>query len=79
MFDKFKQLNDLRRMQEQVKKEIATAEKEGVKITLNGSMEILELKLNPELPTEKQEQLVKECFHEAMKKIQASLMKNLTL
>jgi len=77
MFDKLKQLNQIREIQKRLEKETAEAEKEGVKVVLNGKMEIEEVVLNPDLPAEKQEALIKDCHNEAIKKIQIILAKQM--
>jgi len=50
MFNKLKQFKDLRSqaktMQNALAEEVVTEEKNGVKLVLNGNMEILELKLS---------------------------------
>lgn len=73
MFDQLKQLNKIRELQAKLKQEKVTAEKDGVSITLNGAFDLLGLKLNPELSTDKQERLIKECFTDAKNKIQKNL------
>lgn len=70
MFDKFKQLHQLKKLKDVLEKEKEIIEKEGIKIVVNGKMEIEEIKLNPELSIEKQERLVKDYFNEALKQIQ---------
>jgi len=75
MFDKIKQINKIREIQKDLEKEISQVEKEGVKVVLNGKMEIEEIILSENLPIAKQQLLVKECHNEAMKKIQIELAK----
>ncbi len=70
MLDKLKQLKQLKEIENSLKQEIITKEINGVSITINGRFEILEIKLNPELPLEEQEKSLKECFNKAMKEIQ---------
>lgn len=70
MFDKLKQLKQLKDLQDSLKKEMSEVEKEGVKVVVNGSMKIEEIRLNPEMDIEKQGEIVKDCANEAMKKIQ---------
>ncbi len=68
MFDKFKQLQQAKAMQAalaQIKEEV---EKQGVKVVLTGTMQLESITLNPEL--ENQEQVLKECFNEAILRIQ---------
>ena len=70
MFDKLKQLYQLKKMKDILEKEKREVEKEGVKVVVNGKMEIEDIRLNPEMDVEKQEKLVKDCINEAMKQIQ---------
>lgn len=70
MFDKLKQLAQLKKLKDILEKERREVEREGIRVVINGKMEIEEIQLNPELSIEKQEKLVKDCINEAMKKIQ---------
>lgn len=70
MFDKFKQLKQLKDLQNSLKEEKEEASKEGVRVIINGKMEIEKIELNEELSKERQEIIVKDCINEAMKKIQ---------
>jgi DNA-binding protein YbaB len=81
MFNKLKQFKDLRSqaktMQSALAQETISEEKNGVKIILNGNMEILELHLNENLSKNAQEDAVKACFNEAIKKAQRVMAKKL--
>jgi len=77
MFDNLKKIAELKKMQDSFKKEKLTIEKRGVSVTINGNMEIEEVKLNPELEIEDQQNLVKQCFNEAKEEIQKTLAKSL--
>jgi len=70
MFDKFKDLKKMKDLQKSLAGQKEEVEKEGVRIVVNGKMEIEEVFLNPGLSKERQEKLIKECFNEAVKKIQ---------
>lgn len=70
MFDKLKQMKQLKDLQDSLKKEEVEYEKNGVKVTINGKMEILEIKLNSELDIQTQERVLKDCINEVMKKVQ---------
>lgn len=76
MFDKLKKLNELRNLQNNMKKERAEAVRNGVKVAIDGSLDIVEIKLNPELDISTQERLLKECFDEAKGKIQMLMAKS---
>jgi len=71
MLDKFKQIKQLRDIQKELSKEMAESEKNGCKVVVNGSMQVENITLNPELSQQDQEQMVKECTNDAMKKLQA--------
>lgn len=81
MFNKLKQFKDLRgqakTMQSALAEESITEEKNGVKITLNGNMEITELTLNSELNTENQATALKSCFNNALKRTQRLMAKKM--
>ena len=70
MFEKIKQLKQLKDLKDSLEKEKFEVEKNGTKIIMNGKMEIEEIKLNPALLKDEQERALKDCFNEAMKKIQ---------
>ena len=73
MFDKLKQINELRKMQNMLKDEVIEYEKNGIKIVLNGKMELIEIKLNPEYEISTQERKLKEAFQGAMQKAQMQI------
>lgn len=70
MFDKLKQLKELKDLQDSLSKEKIEVEKNGIRVVVNGKMEIEQIKLNPELTIEEQEKKLQECINDAMKKIQ---------
>ena len=73
MFDKLKQLQQLKELRDSVSQEKAEVEKKGIRVVINGKMEIEEIQLNPDLSKEEQELVLKECINESMKKIQMLL------
>ena len=77
MFDNFKKLAELKKIQDTLQKEEITVEKRGVSVTMNGGFEVKQLKLNPELSIEDQEEAVKEALSEAKKNIQEKMAKSL--
>lgn len=81
MFNKLKQFKDLRSraktMQNALAQETVSEERNGVKISLNGNMEITELILNPDLSIEEQTRAVKSCFNDALKKTQRLMAKKM--
>lgn len=77
MFEKLKELKKLKELQGQLEQEKEEAEKNGVKVVVNGRMEIEEVVLSEELSKKEQEETVKDCANEAMKKMQAIAAKKM--
>jgi len=73
MLDKLKQLAHLKKMQDELKDQLVEVEQQGVKVVLNGRFEVEEILLNPNLQKEEQEIVIRQCFNEAVKKLQMSL------
>ncbi|MFA5249079.1 MAG: YbaB/EbfC family nucleoid-associated protein [Candidatus Paceibacterota bacterium] len=78
MFEQLKQLKKLKEIQDQLKKERVEFEKQGVKVVINGKMEIEELYLNPDLGVDQQQKAVKECINDAMHKVQMNLAQKMS-
>jgi len=74
MFNKLKQFKDLRstakQMQNMMAAESVTVDKSGVKITMNGNMEITEIKIAGEIATNSLEGIIKNNVNDALKKTQ---------
>ncbi|MFA5130942.1 MAG: YbaB/EbfC family nucleoid-associated protein [Patescibacteria group bacterium] len=81
MFSKLKQFQDLRSqaktMQNALAQESITEEKNGVKVVLNGNMEITSLSLNESLSKSAQEDTLKNCLNDALKRAQRLMAKKL--
>jgi DNA-binding protein YbaB len=81
MFSKLKQFKDLRSqaktMQDALGKESVSEEKNGVKIKMNGNMEVLEVEINDSLDKASQEQAVKSCVNGAIKQAQRLMAKKM--
>ncbi len=81
MFSKLKQFQDLRSqaktMQSALAQESITEERNGVKVVLNGNMEVTALSLNESLSKDSQEETLKNCFNDAIKKAQRIMAKKL--
>jgi len=77
MFEKFKQLKQLKELQDSVSKEKVEVERNGVKIIMNGKLEVEEIKIDPAIDRDKQEKIIKECLNEAIKKIQLAISKKM--
>lgn len=81
MFSKLKQFRDLRSqaktIQDLLAQETVTEEKNGVKITMNGNMEVMSIALNSSLDKSAQENALKNCFNDAVKKAQRLMAKKM--
>lgn len=81
MFSKLKQFRDLRSqaktMQSALAQESITEEKNGVKVVLNGNMEVTSLTLNENLTKNSQEEILKTCFNDAVKRTQRLMAKKM--
>ena len=81
MFSKLKQFKDLRSqaktMQSALAQETVTEEKNGVKIVLNGNMELTSITLNESLSINAQAEAIKSCFNDALKRAQRLMAKKL--
>ncbi|MDP3882861.1 MAG: YbaB/EbfC family nucleoid-associated protein [Candidatus Staskawiczbacteria bacterium] len=73
MFDKLKQLGQLKKIQDSFKKETETVEKRGVLVTINGNFEVVNIKLSEELEVAEQQEILKNCLNEARDNIQKKL------
>ena len=78
IFDSLKKIGELKKMQDQMKKEIMTIEKNGVSVTMNGSFEVQDIKLNPSLSIQDQQDTLKGALNEAKETIQKKLAQSLT-
>ncbi|MEA3464169.1 MAG: YbaB/EbfC family nucleoid-associated protein [Patescibacteria group bacterium] len=74
MFNKLKQFKDLRSqaktMQSALAAETITSEKGGIKVVMNGNMEIISITINENLAKESLEGMLIDCINEAIKKTQ---------
>lgn len=73
MFDKLKQIKELRNLQQEIKKESYEAERQGTRITMTGTFEVQEIRLNPELSPREQEKALAETFNELVRKVQMAM------
>lgn len=76
MFDKFKQIQQLRNLQKMIKEQKMEFEKNGIRMVMRGDFELVELKLNPALDTAVQERTLLSLFNEAKEKVQAAIAKD---
>ena len=72
-YDKLKQLKELKSLQDDLKKESYDIEKNGVRLVMNGGMELEEIRLNPQLSQEQQEQAIMQAYNELIRKVQMAM------
>jgi DNA-binding protein YbaB len=77
MFEQLKQLKKIQEIQAALKDEKVTYEKQGIKVVINGKLEVEEVKLNPVLSLPDQEKALKEAFNEAMGKVQVAVARKM--
>lgn len=81
MFNKLKQLKDLRSqaktMQNALAGEKVEVEKNGIKLSMNGNMEVVDLVITSELSKEEIARTSKELFNDAIKKTQRIMAKKM--
>jgi len=74
MFNKLKQFKDLRSqaktLQGVLAEESVTVERNGVKIIMNGNLEVTTMIVNDKLPKANLENILKDLFNDAVKKTQ---------
>jgi len=73
MFDKLKQMQEMKNLQDEIKKEMFELEKNGVRLVMNGGMQLQEVQLNPDLSQEQQEKALLEAHQELMQKVQMAM------
>jgi len=79
MFNKLKQFRDLRNqaktLQNALAQESVEYEKNGVKVTMNGNMEITKLAINTEASRDKLENILTDAINETIKRAQKLMAK----
>lgn len=75
MLGKLKQMNELRNIQKKLKKESVEVEKNGVRVLINGAMEIQNIVLSEELDKKAQEDTLIKCINDAMRQMQMKMAK----
>ena len=70
MFEQLKQIKKLQEIQNALKNEKISHDKNGVQVVINGKLEVESIILNPSLSVDDQAKAIKECINEAMKKVQ---------
>jgi len=74
MFDKLKQLKEL---QDSLKDELVETENNGVRVVINGKMEVQKIILNESLSTDEQALAVKKAINDGFMKIQLLVAKKM--
>lgn len=74
MFEQLKKIKELQNLQNDLKKEKISLEKEGVKVTLSGNFVVEEIVLNPSLSNDYQAKILKDILNDAVQKVQLSLV-----
>ena len=75
MFDKFKEIRKLKALKDEVEREVFESEKNGVKVSVNGGLNVQDLSLNPDLDIKSQEKALKECLNDAFRQAQMAMAK----
>ncbi|MEK7558128.1 MAG: YbaB/EbfC family nucleoid-associated protein [Patescibacteria group bacterium] len=81
MFNKLKQFKDLRNQAKTIQNalvgETTTVEKNGIKVVINGNMEITQININESLAKNNLEKTLTDCLNEAIKKTQRLMAKKI--
>lgn len=77
VFDQFKKIAELKKLQDNLKKEKITVERQGVIVEMNGNLEIESIKLNPDLNLEQQQGAIKQCLNDAKNEMQKKMAQSL--
>jgi DNA-binding protein YbaB len=77
MFDQLKKIQELKKLQDSMKQEQETVQKKGITVTVNGTLEVERITLNPALDQSETEIALAQCINEAQKNIQKRLAKTM--
>lgn len=75
MFEQLKQLKNVSKINNLLAKQEITVSEKGVEITINGKLEVKDVKLNNDLDIKKQEEILKKVLNKSIKKIQIAVAK----
>jgi len=70
MFGKLKKPKQLNQLAQILSQQEIKIEKQGIRIVMDGRMEIKQINLNPKLSQKQQEQILKDCLNQAIKEAQ---------
>ena len=76
MFEKLKQIKQLKELRDSLAQEQVEVEKNGIRLVLNGNLEVIEVSLNSEIAKQDQESLLRDCMNEAVRKVQIKMAQN---
>lgn len=79
MFEKLKQIKELRDLQKSMQNQRIELEDQGIKVVINGTMKIEQLVLNAELDHASQARAVKDLINKAIEKLQKDIASSLKL
>ncbi len=77
MFEKLKDLKKARKMQQAFMKERYSVESNGIKVTVNGSLQVEEILIGPEVDRDQVGEMVRHSVNQALKEIQQKLAQQL--
>ena len=78
MFNKIKKIKKLKELEGRLREEKVEVEEKGVKVVVNGKMEVEALKLNAEISLEEEEKVLKSCLNKAMREIQMRVARKMS-
>lgn len=76
MFDALRQMQQIKKMSDELKQQQVTVEESGVSLTMRGDFDLLSLHLNPDLDAASQERVVLQLFQKAKDQIQGMIASN---
>lgn len=76
MFDTLKQMQQMKKLSDELKKQEVVVEENGVTVTMRGDFEVIDLTLNPDLDTIAQQRVLMNLFRKAKDKIQETIANN---
>ena len=77
MFDKIKKLKKIKDLQNSLKKETIEKKNNGIKVVVNGQLQIQDITLNSDLAPKEQENEIKDLINSAMRDMQMKAAKKM--
>lgn len=72
-FDKAKQMKQMLDLKKQLEKQSVIIERDGIKVVVDGKLEITEIELNPELEIDDQAKKLKKIINDANRQMQMKM------